>query len=88
MKEVFMKKEYDLKNMKERKNTQDRQANKVQISLRLDGSLIAKVKEEAHRLGIPYQTLVQSILHQYINGELLSSKELSRLNSNTYTDLF
>lgn len=74
-----MKKEYDLENMEERPNRYDEKASKVQISLRLDGSLIAEVKEEALRLGIPYQTLIQSILHQYVSGELVSSKELKAL---------
>ena len=74
-----MKKEYDLKKMKGRSNKYDPNANKVQISMRLNGGLISQIKEEASKLGIPYQTLIQSILHQYVNGELVSSSQLQNL---------
>ena len=74
-----MKKEYDLSKLKERLNTHDPSAVKTAISLRLDGSLLAQLKEEGQRLGLPYQTLIQSILYQYINGELVSSKLLGDL---------
>lgn len=74
-----MKKEYEFEKMQERQNNHDPNANKLQISLRLDGELISLIKEEADRLGLPYQTLIQSILHQYIHGELISAKELQLL---------
>ena len=46
------------------------QAAKVAISLRLDGSDLAAIKSEAQRLGIPYQTLIGSVIHQFATGEL------------------
>jgi len=74
-----MKDEYDLKNMKRRpgKVKVDPEANKMPISLRLDTSDISLLRDEADRLGIPYQTLISSILHRFVTGELIDRKEVS-----------
>lgn len=71
-----MKKEYDLSKLKKRpgKVKVSSEAAKVPISIRLDGSDLAKLKTEAERQGIPYQTLISSILHRFINGDLLDKK--------------
>jgi len=45
--------------------------------LRLDGDLLADIKTEAERLGIPYQTLLGSILHRYASGELVDLKAVN-----------
>ena len=76
-----MKKEYDLKKLKPRpsKVKFDKEAAKVPISIRLDGGILADLKSEAERLGIPYQTHVGSVLHQYINGELIQRKAVDLL---------
>lgn len=76
-----MKKSYDLKKLKKRQTEikVDKMAAKVPISLRLDGSDLAALKEEADRMGIPYQTLLGSILHQYIIGELIALKMMDIL---------
>jgi hypothetical protein len=41
---------------------------------RVHTSHIARLKTEADRLGIPYQTFIGSILHRYAKGELLDRK--------------
>ena len=71
-----MKKEYDLKKLTKRpgKVKSHSSASKIPISIRLDGSVLAALKTEADRLGIPYQTYVGSILHRYIHGELVDEK--------------
>ena len=71
-----MKKEYDLKKLVKRpgKVKGSTEAAKVPISIRLDGSVLAALKTEAERLGIPYQTYVGSILHRYVHGELVDEK--------------
>ena len=71
-----MKKEYSLRKLKRRpkKIQSDLAALKVPISLRIDSSVLADLKTEAHRLGTPYQTLIGSILHRYMNGELINRK--------------
>lgn len=74
-----MKKEYDLKKLKRRPGTPkfDAEAAKIPISIRLDGSVLAEIKTEAERLGLPYQTLVGSILHRYVNGEMVDRKSVA-----------
>jgi predicted DNA binding CopG/RHH family protein len=78
-----MKKEYNLKKLKKRpgKVKTDADAAKTPISIRLDGSVLAILKTEAERLGIPYQTFVSSILHRFTRGELVdrNSPDLQKL---------
>ena len=78
-----MKKEYDLKKLKNRPGRVkiDKEAAKLPVSLRLDGSVLAAIKTEAVRLGIPYQTLIGSILHRYATNELLDRRSLDLAKS-------
>ena len=73
-----MKKEYDLKKLKKRpgKVKVAKDAVKVPVSLRLDGSVLAAIKTEAERVGVPYQTLIGSILHRYATNELVDRRDL------------
>jgi predicted DNA binding CopG/RHH family protein len=74
-----MKKEYDLSKLKKRpgKIKSDPEAAKTAISIRLDGSVLADLRSEAERFGIPYQTFISSILHRYIHGELVDRKAIN-----------
>jgi predicted DNA binding CopG/RHH family protein len=54
----------------------DPEATKIPLSLRLDATDLVAVRDEADRLGIPYQTLIGSIIHRYINGQLLDKREI------------
>ena len=78
-----MKKEYDLKKLKKRPGAVKviPDAAKVAISIRLDGGELAEIRTEAERLGLPYQTLIGSILHRYVAGELVdrTSPDLKKL---------
>lgn len=76
-----LKKEYDLKKMKKRpgKVKVDPNASKVPVSMRFDGVLLANIRTAAHKKGLPYQTYISSILHQYINGELVDVKTVELL---------
>ena len=49
------------------KQSQERKA----ITLRLQARDITRLKSMARRKGIPYQTLVSSVLHQYANGDII-----------------
>lgn len=71
-----MKKDYDLKNLKPKKSrtVSREEVGKTLISLRINTNDLVDIKSEAERLGIPYQTLMGSILHRYITGELLDKK--------------
>lgn len=81
-KEKNMKDKYDLSKLKKRpgKIKVDPDAAKTMISIRLDGNDLGDVKREALRLGIPYQTLISSVLHRFITGELIDKKEVKKLN--------
>ena len=74
-----MKKEYDLEKLKKReeKPQPSPSATKVAVNLRLDGSTIAAIRTEAERMGIPYQTLIGSILHRFVNGELIDKASVA-----------
>ncbi|AGH94272.1 hypothetical protein [Pseudobdellovibrio exovorus] len=78
-----MKKEYDLKSLKKREGTPKVSADaaKTPISIRLESVVLSELKTEALRLGIPYQTLIGSILHRYATGELVDrhSPDLKKL---------
>lgn len=75
-----MKKEYNLKKLKKRsgKARVDPEAAKVPVSLRIDGIDLADLKTEAERLGIPYQTLIGSILHRFVTGDLVDAKVIQQ----------
>lgn len=73
-----MKNEYDLKSMKQRpKREADPEALKLSVHLRLDAIIVSDIKEKAERMGLPYQTLINSVLKQYLNGEFVSKETIS-----------
>lgn len=45
------------------------------ISLRISSHQLQILKNKAETQGIPYQTLITSVLHRYINNELLDRQE-------------
>lgn len=71
--EKLMKKEYDLKKLKKRpgKAKVHPEASKIAVHIRLDASVVAELKDEAERMGLPYQTLINSVLHRFVNGDLV-----------------
>ena len=46
------------------------------ISLRISVYDLDKLKEKAEKNGIPYQALINSILHKYITNQLLEEDEI------------
>ena len=46
-------------------------ADKKPVTLRLQERDITKLKGMAARKGLPYQTLISSVLHQFANGDLV-----------------
>lgn len=56
------------------KDRVDPEATKTMVSIRLDNHIIAGLKDEAERTGVPYQTLLSSILHMYLTGQLIDKK--------------
>ena len=45
-------------------------SKKQKITMNIPGSTLQKIKINAQKLGIPYQTFISSILHQYTTGQL------------------
>ena len=77
--EKHMKDDYKLKDLKRRagKVKVEPEANKMPISIRFDTSDLSLIRDEADRLGIPYQTLISSIIHRFVTGELVDKKAIS-----------
>ena len=48
------------------------------ISLRISNLDLEKLKEKANNEGIPYQTLINSILHKYITNQLFEKDQILR----------
>ena len=44
------------------------------INIRISGRDLLSLKRKANRFGMPYQTLISSILHQYVSGDLKPSQ--------------
>jgi predicted DNA binding CopG/RHH family protein len=53
-----------------------KERRKQMVSMRLDPENIEGMKARAKVEGIPYQTLINSILHKFLNGELASKDSL------------
>jgi len=50
-------------------------ANKTKnINIRISAYTIEKVKQRSAEEGIPYQTLISSIIHKYIAGKLVDER--------------
>ena len=79
---MSMKDNYNLKKLKKRpsKLQVDEGAHRISISLKVLANDLAAVKNEAQRQGLPYQTLLNSIIHRYITGEFIAKRELALLN--------
>ena len=48
-----------------------RKEQRTAISIRLRSTDLTKIKARAERKDMPYQTLIQSIIHQYVSGDLV-----------------
>jgi predicted DNA binding CopG/RHH family protein len=75
-----MKKEYDLSKLKMRKNRTKKSEtiSRTSISIKLESETLGDLKVEAARLGMPYQTLINSILFRFVSGQLIDKKEIDR----------
>ena len=62
--------------MKERPAKVDTEADRIQISIKMDANDLGALKTEAARMGLPYQTLLNSVIHRFVQGEFIDRKEL------------
>lgn len=49
------------------------------VTVRLDTRDLAALKNLAEREGLPYQTLLSSVLHKYVSGSLVDVNEARKL---------
>jgi predicted DNA binding CopG/RHH family protein len=48
------------------------------ISIRLSRETLAALKRRSAREGLPYQTLISSVLHKYLTGQLVDEESIAR----------
>ena len=49
----------------------ERQNKEARVNLRLNPDDIARIRQKAEREGIPYQTLIASVLHKFATDQFL-----------------
>ena len=54
----------------------DKENEKKSISLRLRRYDLEKLKERARQEGIPYQTLLSSLIHKFITDQLIDKRSI------------
>ena len=59
-------------------NIIDKENEKKSISLRLRKYDLEKLKECAKKEGIPYQTLLSSLVHKFITDQLIDKRSVSK----------
>ncbi|MFH1288728.1 MAG: CopG family antitoxin [bacterium] len=57
----------------------DRANQKKAITLRMNENDLEHIRHEAEQEGIPYQTLIASVLHKYITNQLIDEKSIRRV---------
>ena len=50
----------------------------ARINIRLTNEDLVNLKKRAEEEGLPYQTLVNSIIHKFLSGRLVESRSLRR----------
>jgi len=75
--------EYKKVTEKKKKNIEsilEKSSKKKVITLRLNNNDLQQIKSLANAEGIPYQTLISSILHKYINNRFVDKKEVFKIS--------
>ena len=76
-----MKKEYDFSKAKVHKGPIVKKANKIQKTFRLDEDVFEWLVHEGEVKGVPYQTLMNSLLKQLMRGESSLEERLARIEA-------
>jgi len=69
-KEIKKHREYALKTLKKDKR----------VNIRMSSKVLEELKAIAIENGIPYQTLMSSILHRYVSGRLIDKSRQNNIN--------
>ena len=75
--------EYKKVSEKRKKNIEsilEKSSRKRVVTLRLNNNDLEQIKSIANTEGIPYQTLISSILHKYINDRFVDKKEVFKIS--------
>ena len=64
----------DIKKKIERAAMEYRRSHETKMNIRIDRSELERIKKQASREGLKYQTFIKSILHKYITGQLKEDK--------------
>lgn len=46
------------------------------ISIRINEDDLNGIKEKADRVGMPYQTLINTIIHRYVSGDIILKEQI------------
>ena len=76
-----MKKEYDFSKAKLHKGPIIKKGPKVQKTFRLDEEVFEWLVREGETRGIPYQTLMNSLLKQLMHGDSSLEERVARLEA-------
>lgn len=52
-----------------------RKKHETKMNIRIDPEELEQIKKRAAREGLKYQALVKSVLHKYITGQLVESRQ-------------
>ena len=58
----------------------EKSSKKRVVTLRLNNNDLEQIKSIANTEGIPYQTLISSILHKYINDRFVDKNEVFKIS--------
>jgi len=58
----------------------EKSSGKKVITLRLNNNDLEQIKSIANTEGIPYQTLISSVLHKYINDRFVDKNEVFKIS--------
>lgn len=60
-------------------------AKDQRVNIRLSSSVLVGIRARAAEEGLPYQTLIASILHKYVSGRLVEQRNRSSLRQSRRT---
>ncbi len=63
------------------KTTIAEKKKEARVNIRMTAQELTFVKIEAERQGIPYQTLMSSVLHRYLTGQLVDRKVIDEIKA-------
>ena len=60
-----------------KKAAKDYLKKETKMNIRIDPYELNRIKEEAAREGLKYQTFIKSILHKYLSGQLIEKSKFT-----------